>query len=170
MYPLTRTILAFGLVHLLVFTLAALYCHGALARLRPPTSDLTRFYLLMSTGGLVGGLLVALVAPLVFVDVYEYPIALALVAALLSAAPFALRRVHIIIATVALGVVAGGLAAVHGNAGDSGDDFSTLILGACVVLVTLAAPALLVLRSRPFLLAGALLAVFLRAGRDSAGR
>ena len=160
MYPLTRTILVFGLVHLLVFTLAALYCHGALARLRPPTSDLTRFYLLMSTGGLVGGLLVALVAPLVFVDVYEYPIALALVAALLPAAPFALRRVHIIVATVALGVVVGGLAAVHGNAGDSGDGFSALIIGACVVLVTFAAPALLVLRSRPALLAGALLAVF----------
>ena len=161
MYPFIRTVLVFGLVHLLVFTLAALYCHGALARLRPPAADLTRFYLLMSTGGLVGGLLVALVAPLVFVDVYEYPIALALVAALLPAALFALRRVHFIVATVALGVVVGGLAAVYGNAGDSGDGFSTLILGACVVLVTLAAPALLVLRSRPALLAGALLAVFL---------
>ena len=161
LYPLTRTVLVFGLVHLLVFTLAALYCHGALARLRPPAADLTRFYLLMSTGGLVGGLLVALVAPLVFVDVYEYPITLALVAALLPAAPFALRRVHFIVATVALGVVVGGLAAVYGSAGDSGDGFSTLILGACVVLVTLAAPALLVLRSRPALLAGALLVVFL---------
>ena len=160
-YPLTRTVLVFGLVHLLVFTLAALYCHGALARLRPPAADLTRFYLLMSTGGLVGGLLVALIAPLVFVDVYEYPIALALVAVLLPAAPFALRRVHFIVATVALGVVVGGLAAVYGNAGNSDDGFSTLIVGACVVLVALAAPALLVLRSRPALLAGALLAVFL---------
>ena len=161
MYPLTRTVLVFGLVHLLVFTLAALYCHGALARLRPPAADLTRFYLLMSTGGLVGGLLVALVAPLVFVDVYEYPIVLALVAALLPAAPLALHRVHFIIATVALGIVVGGLAAVYGNAGDSGDGFSMLVLGASVVLVALAAPALLVLRSRPALLAGALLAIFL---------
>ena len=160
-YPFTRTVLVFGLAHLLVFTLAALYCHGALARLRPPASDLTRFYLLMSTGGLIGGLLVALVAPLVFVDVYEYPIAVALVAVLLPAAPLALRRVHFIVVTVALGVVVGGLAAVYGNAGDSGDGFSTLILGVCVVLVTLAAPALLVLRSRPALLAGALLTVFL---------
>ena len=115
----------------------------------------------MSTGGLVGGLLVALVAPLVFVDVYEYPIVLALVAALLPAAPLALRRVHFIIATVALGIVVGGLAAVYGNAGDFGDGSSTLILGACVVLVVLAAPALLVLRSRPALLAGTLLAIFL---------
>ena len=43
-YPLSRTIFAFGLVHLLVFVLAALWCHGALARLRPPAADLTRFY------------------------------------------------------------------------------------------------------------------------------
>ena len=161
MYLLTRTVLVFGLVHLLVFTLAALYCHGALARLRPPASDLTRFYLLISTGGLVGGLLVALVAPLVFVDVHEYPIALALVATLLPAAPVALRRVHLLVATVAFGAVVGGLSAIHGNNGDSGDGFSPLVLGSFVVLVTLAAPALLVLRARPPLLTGALLAVFL---------
>ena len=161
LYPLLRTVLVFGLAHLLVFTLAALYCHGALARLRPPAADLTRFYLLVSTGGLIGGGLVALIAPLVFVDVYEYPIALALTAALLPAAPIALRRVHFIVATVALAVVVGGLAAVYGNAGDSGNDFSTLIVAACVVIVVLAAPALLVLRSHPALLSGALLAVFL---------
>ena len=82
-HPLIRTSLVFGIVNLLVFTLTALYCHGALARLRPPAADLTRFYLLVSTGGLIGGFLVALAAPLVFVDVYEYPIALALVVALL---------------------------------------------------------------------------------------
>ena len=161
MYPLTRTVLAFGLIHLLIFTLAALYCPGALARLRPPASDLTRFYLLMSTGGLVGGLLVALVAPLVFVDVYEYPIALALVAALLPAAPVVLRRIHLLVAAAALVLVVGGLAAVYGNEIDTGDAFSTLIAGAFAVLVALAAPALLVLRGQPALLAGALLAVFL---------
>ena len=35
-YPFSRTIFAFGLVHLFAFALAALCCHGALARL-PPT-------------------------------------------------------------------------------------------------------------------------------------
>ncbi len=36
-YPLSRTFIVLaGMVHLLVFTLAALYCHGALARLRRP--------------------------------------------------------------------------------------------------------------------------------------
>ena len=35
-YPFTRSMFEFGLVHLVVFTACALYCHGALARARPP--------------------------------------------------------------------------------------------------------------------------------------
>ena len=163
LYLLNRTVLAFGLVHLLVFALAALYCHGALARLRPPAADLTRFYLLVSTGGLAGGTLVALVAPVVFTDIYEYPIALAAVAALLPAARVRLRRGHYVAAAVALGVVVAGFAAVLGGAGGGaeGEGLPPLALGACLVLVALAAPALLVLRARPALLAGALLTMFL---------
>ena len=161
LHPLTWTVLVFGLAHLLVFTLTALFCHGSLARLRPPAADLTRFYLLVSTGGLIGGFLVALIAPLVFVDVYEYPIVLGLAAALLPAAPIALRRVHLLTAAAALGLVVAGLAAVYGNDSNAGEGFSPLVLGSFVVLVVLAAPALLVLRGRPALLAGALLAVFL---------
>ena len=163
LYLSNRTVLAFGLVHLLVFALAALYCHGALARLRPPATDLTRFYLLVSTGGFVGGMLVALVAPVVFTDVHEYPLALAAVAALLPAARVRLRRGHWIAAAVGLGVVVAGLSAVLAGASRDaeGGGLSPFSLGACVVLVTLAAPALLVLRARPALLAGALAAVFL---------
>ena len=162
LYLSNRTVLAFGLVHLLVFALAALYCHGALARLRPPAADLTRFYLLVSTGGLIGGMLVALVAPVVFTDVHEYPLALAAVAALLPAARVTLRRGHYVAAAVALGVVVAGLAAALGGIGGAGgDDLSPIAFGACAALVALAAPALLVLRARPALLAGALAVVFL---------
>ena len=161
LYLFNRTVLAFGAVHLLVFTLAALYCHGTLARLRPPASELTRFYLLVSTGGLVGGTLVALVAPLVFAEVYEYPIALALVAALLPAAQVRLRRGHWIAVAVALALVVAGLSAALGGASRlAGEDASTFVFVACLALVALAAPALLILRARPTLLAGALLAVF----------
>ena len=162
LYLSNRTLLALGLAHLFVFALAALYCHGALARLRPPAADLTRFYLLVSTGGLIGGMLVALVAPLVFSDVHEYPIALAAVAALLPAARVRLRRGHYAAAAVALGVVVTGLAAVLDGTGDTGGDrLSPIAFGACAALIALAAPALLVLRARPALLAGALAAVFL---------
>ncbi|MCY4452904.1 MAG: hypothetical protein OXC01_13220 [Immundisolibacterales bacterium] len=160
LFTLTRTVLAFGLVHLLVFTAAALYCHGALAGLRPPTAGLTRFYLLLSAGGLTGGLLVALAAPLVFADVYEYPIALAAVAAFLPPATFAFRRRHLLVAAAALACVVGGLVTAA-EVFEGFDDGLPLLVAGMFALVALAAPALLVLRAKPFLLAGALVAVFL---------
>ena len=160
-YPLARTAdLVFGVAHLLVFTLVGLFCHGALARLRPPTGELTRFYLLVSTGGLAGGLLVALVAPQVFTDVYEYPIALALVAALLPAAPVVLGRVHALAATTALVLVVAGKSVALADFEGLDQDIG-LLVAAALAMAAIAAPALLVLRSHPSLLAGALLVVFI---------
>ncbi len=69
-------------LHLATFFVGAMVCHGELVRLRPRASDLTEFYLWMSVGGLAGGLFNAIVAPLVFPLVLEYPIALVLVALL----------------------------------------------------------------------------------------
>lgn len=51
-------------------------CHGEAARLRPPASQLTAFYLSLAAGGVLGGLFVALLAPRVFAASYELPIAL----------------------------------------------------------------------------------------------
>ncbi|HWQ12588.1 MAG TPA: fused MFS/spermidine synthase [Roseiflexaceae bacterium] len=65
-------------LHLLVFFVAAMVCHGALARDRPPPHQLTEFYLWLAAGGALGGLLNAIVAPLLFDTVLEYPIVLAL--------------------------------------------------------------------------------------------
>ena len=59
-----------------------LFCHGELYRLRPPASQLTAFYLTISAGGVLGGLLVAVVAPLVFDGYYELGIGLAALALL----------------------------------------------------------------------------------------
>ena len=63
-------------LHLLTFFVAAMVCHGELAQDRPPTKYLTEFYLWMSVGGLLGGLFNALVAPIIFDSVAEYPLAL----------------------------------------------------------------------------------------------
>ena len=52
-------------------------CHGQLAADRPEPSQLTEFYLWMSLGGVVGGLFSALVAPVVFSSVLEYPLMMA---------------------------------------------------------------------------------------------
>src|SRR5262245_556194 len=63
-------------LHVGALFFTAMVCHGQLARLRPVASHLTEFYLWMSVGGVVGGFLAGIVAPLVFDGVYEYPIAL----------------------------------------------------------------------------------------------
>ncbi|HUP40164.1 MAG TPA: fused MFS/spermidine synthase, partial [Vicinamibacterales bacterium] len=69
-------------IHLLTFFFAAMVCHGELAKRRPDGRYLTEFYLTMSVGGVLGGLFNALVAPLMFTSVLEYPIGLVLACAL----------------------------------------------------------------------------------------
>ncbi|WP_332679117.1 fused MFS/spermidine synthase [Brevundimonas sp.] len=66
-------------IHLLAFFFAALMCHQLLAARRPAPDRLTEFYLLMSLGGVVGGAFTALVAPVIFNMVWEYPLVLVLV-------------------------------------------------------------------------------------------
>lgn len=63
-------------LHLGGFFWIALACHGELARTRPHPERLTDFYLCLAAGGVLGGFFNALVAPLVFTSVAEYPMAL----------------------------------------------------------------------------------------------
>ena len=51
------------LLHLLTFFVTAMVCHGELARRRPPAAGLTEFYLWMSLGGALGGVMNALLGP-----------------------------------------------------------------------------------------------------------
>jgi SAM-dependent methyltransferase len=53
-----------------------LFCHGELYRLRPAARHLTAFYLTVSAGGALGGLLVAVVAPLAFDGYHELGLAM----------------------------------------------------------------------------------------------
>jgi spermidine synthase len=63
-------------VHLAALFIVALMCHGRLADLRPGAERLTEFYRWLAVGGVLGGVFNALIAPLVFTSVAEYPIAL----------------------------------------------------------------------------------------------
>lgn len=67
---------------LLLLFVVAVALHGEMFRLRPPVGHLTRFYLAMSFGGMLGGLFCAIVAPILFDWSYEHPL-LILAAALL---------------------------------------------------------------------------------------
>jgi len=73
-----RTILPLIALHVGVFFVCALACHGELARRRPAPRYLTSFYMWMSAGGVIGGISAGLLAPYVFNWVVEYPILLAL--------------------------------------------------------------------------------------------
>jgi hypothetical protein len=70
-------ILVVGGVHVLSFFMAALMCHRRLADDRPSPDRLTEFYFFIALGGVIGGIFNALVAPVVFTHLYEYPIAIA---------------------------------------------------------------------------------------------
>ncbi len=71
------------LLHLAVLLAVALVCHGELARDRPEPAHLTRFFLLVSLGGVLGGLFNALSAPVLFTFPIEYRAGLVLAALLL---------------------------------------------------------------------------------------
>lgn len=64
-------------LHLMAFFATALVCHGRLAQDRPSAKHVTDFYFWISLGGVLGGILNALIAPLIFTGVLEYPLAIA---------------------------------------------------------------------------------------------
>jgi spermidine synthase len=114
---------------LLAFFISALVCHAQLAADRPSTRHITEFYLWMAVGGVLGGIFNALVAPVVFNRIYEYPMAIVLgcmLAPALSSKTFRslsyrkrLKRLILPAGVIALGVAlisAKGLLVVGGSA------------------------------------------------------
>lgn len=61
-------------LHLTVFFLVGFICHRQIALDRPPVNKLAEYYLCISIGGVLGGIINALLAPLVFSMPLEYPI------------------------------------------------------------------------------------------------
>ncbi|MFH0780932.1 MAG: fused MFS/spermidine synthase [Pseudomonadota bacterium] len=66
------TALVVVILNLILFFLSAWLFHGYLSSSKPATRYLTEFYLWMSIGGMLGGFFNALVAPIIFNQVYEY--------------------------------------------------------------------------------------------------
>ncbi|MGO9336909.1 MAG: fused MFS/spermidine synthase [Terracidiphilus sp.] len=75
-------LLALIALYLLTLFAIALVCHGELARSRPKITRLTEFYLWISFGGVLGGIFNALIAPVIFSTVVEFPLVLVLAAML----------------------------------------------------------------------------------------
>src|SRR5207302_9969578 len=70
-------------IFLSVLFAACMVCHGEVARIKPAARYLTSFYLLLSAGGAVGGVFVAIIAPTIFPAYWEFQLGLWLTAALL---------------------------------------------------------------------------------------
>ncbi|MBP7934393.1 MAG: fused MFS/spermidine synthase [Phycisphaerae bacterium] len=105
-------------VHLLTFFVATMVCHGELVRRRPPAERLTEFYLMMSIGGVLGGLLNAMLAPRLFSGIIEYPLMMVLVCFVLPRSASGVdtpgeRRRDIAVPVVLAVLVALGLGILH---------------------------------------------------------
>jgi hypothetical protein len=73
-------------LHLAGLAAAGLMCHARLAADRPAPSRLTEFYVWVALGGVLGGVFNAILAPVVFPGLIEYPLAI-VAACLLRPAP-----------------------------------------------------------------------------------
>jgi hypothetical protein len=71
--PLVQQILVYSLT----FFAACMTCHGELARAKPSPKYLTLFFLTVAAGGALGGIFVALAAPVLFTGYWEYHLSLA---------------------------------------------------------------------------------------------
>lgn len=92
--------------HLLLFFILALACHGELVRLRPAPRSLTDFYLAMGIGGALGGLFNAVIAPLIFVEIYEYGLAIVVACMLRPSAGASRASQHILDGVLPAGLLA----------------------------------------------------------------
>lgn len=116
----------------------ALICHQALAEDRPHESRLTEFYLLISAGGVLGGVFNSLLAPMLFRTVLEFQLMLALVCLARPSAVTAKSRDMILAAAgIGLALAMGFIPA---------DDFKGSLL--LVTLMTAGAGVIAILVSR----------------------
>jgi hypothetical protein len=79
-------------LHLLGLFVVGLFCHGEIAARRPAVEQLTEFYLWVALGGVLGGLFNAVLAPLIFPGLVEYPLALVAACLLRQGSPLAKKK------------------------------------------------------------------------------
>lgn len=77
-------------LNLILLFSCCMFCHGELHSTKPDEANLTRYYLIISIGGALGSLFVAVIAPMIFTQYLEYPLGLEL-AILLTICSMALK-------------------------------------------------------------------------------
>jgi hypothetical protein len=122
------------LLHLSVFVVCVLMCHGELARRRPAPRHLTSYYLWISVGGVIGGIATGLIAPRIFTWVMEYPLLLVLAVLCRPGLSLPVKATGQYLLFAALGV--GALAMIGATAFDLRPDATlyTLMIGSLLGL------------------------------------
>jgi hypothetical protein len=82
MYTAGRADLVAAVASIVLLFVIAVALHARLYETRPSAAGLTRFYLVMSAGGVIGGLFAALLAPVLFDWTWEHPLLILAAAAL----------------------------------------------------------------------------------------
>ncbi len=108
-------------VYLLTLFFACVVCHGELVRRRPDPRHLTNFYLTVSAGGAAGGIFTGILAPALFIGLWELPLALFAACALALGcardsawpSPLVVRRLGGDLGPVYLRRIAGGFGLVY---------------------------------------------------------
>ncbi len=140
-------------LHVGFFFVATMVCHGELYRRRPAAAHLTEFYVMLSVGGVIGGIFASLAAPVLFSTILEYPI---LVVAAVLCRPgmgAALAR----LGWQRTSLAAAALAALMALQAATGVTFKALPVIAYLFVVCGVAATVLLGREKPaMLLAGAL--------------
>lgn len=97
-FGFTRPLWAVATFHFAAFFIISMVFHGLLAEDRPVTFHLTEFFLWMSVGGVLGGAFNAMLAPMVFDRLLEYPLIMLIAVLSLPISLFADRYVRLILA------------------------------------------------------------------------
>ncbi|VVT03677.1 fused MFS/spermidine synthase [Erythrobacter sp. EC-HK427] len=88
MFTAGRANLLAAAASIMLLFVTAVALHSRLYEHRPPARELTRFYLVMSAGGALGGVFTALIAPVLFDWTWEHPLLVLAAAALLPLGPW----------------------------------------------------------------------------------
>lgn len=162
-----RADLVAGVASLVLLFVIATALHGRLYDLRPPTAGLTRFYLVLAAGGVLGGVFAALLAPVLFDWSWEHPLLILAAAALVPLdtwRPMLSRRFgrgrarKLVPYVVALAVMVGASWLWQQELASGSQGLLQLVMFAGIVVLSL------LLAARRVLFVGATLALLLALG------
>lgn len=118
---------------LLGFFAVTLLCHSELGRVKPEAARLTDFFLWVSLGGVIGGIFAAIVAPLVFKTLGEYPWSLG--ACFFAVAFSRNERFHVLLDFFVPVILAGGAWALENRASGSAGEWNWVYIAFVLMLV-----------------------------------